>query len=172
MRTKAVVWLVVVGLLTACVAIAGEATLKKCLPASNDISGWSVVSGTYKFGEGSGIADIYNGGYEKLIEAGMKCACVQHYKNGSRSINVYCNEFESAAKASSFYAEETKEGTWTSVAGVSTAAKYKKSSSVVVGHIHRGKVHAKVVAVGTSDEQVAAVQNFLKKISARIAQNY
>ncbi len=172
MKSKAVAWVVVVGLLAACVALAAEATLKKCLPASNEISGWSAVSGTYKYGEGSGIADIYNGGYEKYLEKGMKSACVQNYKSGSRSINVYCNEFESAGKASSFYSGETSGGGWTSVSGVSTAAKYKKSSSVVVGHVHRGKVHAKVVAVGTSDEQVTAVQNFLKKISARIGQNY
>jgi len=148
-----------------------DTKLGKCLPTSGDVSGWSVVSSTYKYGEGDGIADIYNGGYEKYVDQGMEAACTQNYKNGDRRINVFCNQFSSSGKAQSFYDSYVTGSGWTTVSA-SERAKYKKSSSTVVGHVQRGRVHAKVVAPGTSDAQVQAVQAFLKKISTRIGQNY
>ena len=101
MTTKrAIMTLIGVSLLVAA-ALAGPADTKlgRCLPKSGDVSGWQAVSSSYKYGSGNGIADIYNGGYEKLLQKGMKAACTQNYSNDSRRINVYGNEFDTAANA-------------------------------------------------------------------------
>ncbi len=156
----------------AAMAAPADTKLGRCLPKTGEVSGWEAVASSYKYGSGNGIADIYNGGYEKLLNKGMKAACTQNYRNGSRRINAYANEFDSAGNAKAYYNEETAGGGWSSVSGVSEGAKYKKTSSVVVGHVYRGKVHAKVVAQGTSDAQVEAVKAFLKKLSEKIGKEY
>jgi hypothetical protein len=174
MRTKlAILTLTAVALIVA-VAIAGPSDTKlgKTLPKSGEVSGWDAVSSSYKYGSGHGIADIYNGGYEKLLEDGMEAACTQNYKNDSRRINVYANEFDTSSNAKGFFNDETEGSGWSSVGGVREGAKYKKTSSVVVGHVYRGKVHAKVVAQGTSDAQVDAVKDFLKELSKQIGKEY
>jgi len=148
-----------------------DTKLGRCLPTSGEVSGWTIMEGTYKYGEGSGIADIYNGGYEKLLDKGMTAACVQSYKNGNRNLNVYCDEFSAAEKAKAYYNGETSGDGWTTVS-VSEGAKWKKTSSVVIGLLYRGKVHAKVVAKGATDQQVEAVKSFLTKLSSRIGTNY
>lgn len=170
---RAVMTLVGVSLLVAA-ALAGPADTKlgRCLPRSGDVSGWEAVASSYKYGTGHGIADIYNGGYEKLLEKGMRAACTQNYRNDTRRINAYANEFDTAANARAYYGEETSGSGWSAVGGVSEGAKFKKTSSVVVGHVYRGKIHAKVVAQGTSDAQVQAVQAFLRKLSERIDREY
>ncbi|NLN89440.1 MAG: hypothetical protein GX134_04685 [candidate division WS1 bacterium] len=174
MTTKrAIMTLIGVSLLVAAaLAAPADTKLGRCLPKSGDVSGWQAVSSSYKYGSGNGIADIYNGGYEKLLQKGMKAACTQNYSNDSRRINVYGNEFDTAANAKAYYNSETSGSGWSAVSGASEGAKYKKTSSVVVGHVYRGKVHAKVVAQGTSDAQVAAVQAFLRKLSEKIGKEY
>jgi hypothetical protein len=174
MRDSRFPWILAVVAIVASIALAagpGDTKLGRCLPTGSEVSGWNIMEGTYKYGEGSGIADIYNGGYEKLIEKGMKAACVQSYKNGSRNLNVYCDEFGSTAQAKDYYNGETSGSGWNSLTA-GDGAKYKKTSSVVIGHLYKGKVHAKVVAKGTGDEQVDAVKSFLNKIATRIGQNY
>lgn len=174
MRDSRFPWILAVVAIVASIAWAagpGDTKLGRCLPTGNEISGWNIMASTYKYGEGSGIADIYNGGYEKLIEKGMKAACVQSYKNGSRNLNVYCDEFGSSAQAKDYHNGETSGSGWNSLTA-GDGAKYKKTSSVVIGHLYKGKVHAKVVAKGTGDEQVEAVKSFLQKIGTRIGQNY
>ena len=139
MTTKrAIMTLIGVSLLVAA-ALAGPADTKlgRCLPKSGDVSGWQAVSSSYKYGSGNGIADIYNGGYEKLLQKGMKAACTQNYSNDSRRINVYGNEFDTAANAKAYYNSETSGSGWSAVSGASEGAKYKKTSSVVVGHVYR-----------------------------------
>ena len=161
MTTKrAIMTLIGVSLLVAA-ALAGPADTKlgRCLPKSGDVSGWQAVSSSYKYGSGNGIADIYNGGYEKLLQKGMKAACTQNYSNDSRRINVYGNEFDTAANAKAYYNSETSGSGWSAVSGASEGAKYKKTSSVVVGTFI-GVGACQVVAQGTSDAQVAAVRPF------------
>lgn len=173
--SRLAVGLCLLGTIAAVVAYAAspsDTKIGRCLPVNGDISGWEIVSGSYKYGSGNGISDIYNGGYEKLIEAGMTKACTQTYRNGNRRINVYADEFETASQAKSYTEKQTSGTGWTAVGGAPESAKYKATSSVVIGHLYRGKVHSKVVAQGTSTEQVEAVKAFLKKISARIASNY
>ncbi len=175
MRHQRAFWITPLVALIATVAFAadpGDTKLGKCLPTDNEVSGWSVTGGTYKYGEGNGIADIYNGGFEKLVQQGMKAACVQSYANGSRNANVYCNEFGSGDQAKNYFNSETGNGSGWSSLSAGDGARYKKTSSVVVGHLYKGKVHAKVVAKGTGDEQVEAVKAFLQKLATRIGQNY
>jgi hypothetical protein len=174
MRETRIPWVLLVVVVLASIALAaaspGDTKLGRCLPAGSDISGWSIMDGTYNYGEGSGISNIYNGGYEKLVEKGMKSACVQSYRNESRRLTVYCNEFGSSQQAKAYYDEAEGSG-WTTVS-VTEGAKYKTVSSTVIGHLYRGKIHAKVVAKGTGAEQIEAVKSFLQKLSTRIGQNY
>jgi hypothetical protein len=168
-RTPVLLFALMALIVSVAIAGPGDKRLGRCLPTSGEISGWNVVGDSYRYGEGSGTHDIYNG--DAIVNSGLDAACSQSYKNNGNRITVYCNEFNSRAKSKSWYDDHTTGSGWNSVS-VSESGKYKVVSSTVVGHLYRGQVHARIVVYGTGDSQISALKSFMQKVSSRVGQNY
>lgn len=163
--------------LAATAAIAAKITVGQCLPASDEVKGWKVIDGTYKeCREPNELMDLYNGGWEVYRDAGITRAATQSYKK-DKQIVVYIHEFSTADKAAAYYKKEVdaaarRGGGSTKVEVQGGQAAYSVAGPVTTGNLVRGKVHARVNAMGTTDESKQGTAGFLQAIAKKVGQNY
>ncbi len=172
----AVVAAMALGAAAVIAASPGETKLGKCLPTNNEVAGWTIIANTYKYcPTPNSLSELYDGGFEVYVEAGIIKAASQGYKRGSKKIIVYIHEFKTATQCKSYWSKEVKrygERYGKTTVTARDGAAYSKVGPQVIGNIYRGKVHAKVVALGTDKGQQEATAAFMKKISERIGKNY
>ena len=165
--------LAVVGLVGA-VAYAAI-TIGKVLPPSDAVAGWKIVPKTYKeCPNAGGLAELYDGGWEKYRDAGIVAAATQTYKGSSKQIVIYAHQFSSAEKAKAYYtsAQKKAKGKVTSVQVAGGQAFYSVTGPATVGNVVRGKVQYQVAAMGSTTDMPQAVASFLKVLANRVGQVY
>lgn len=174
---KTALALVAVFVLSATAVIAARITVGLCLPGSDEVKGWKVIDATYKeCRETDELMDLYNGGWEVYRDAGIVKAATQSYKK-DKQIVVYIHEFSSADKAAAYYKKEVEAaakrgGGSTKVEVQGGQAAYSVAGPVTTGNMLRGKIHARVNAMGTTDESKQGTAGFLQGIAKKVGQNY
>ncbi|HOS93503.1 MAG TPA: hypothetical protein PLD23_09200 [Armatimonadota bacterium] len=170
---RAIAALVVIGLCSA--AAYAAITIGKVLPPSDAVAGWKIVPKTYKeCPNPSGLAELYDGGWEKYRDAGIIAAATQTYKGSAKQIVIYAHEFSSAERAKAYYASAQKnaKGKITSVQVAGGQAFYSVTGPATVGNVVRGKVQCQVAAMGSTADMQQAVAAFLKVLANRVGQVY
>jgi len=81
-----------------------RASEESLLEIANDIpvNGWSALQDSTTYGDGEGIADIYDGGYEIYTNAGVIDALRRLYVNGDEYIEVTVHRMQSPQSALAF----------------------------------------------------------------------
>ena len=69
------------------------------------VAGWNLLKDSTIYGSGSGLADIYDGGYEVYTNAGVVEALRRMYVKGEEYIEVTVHSMKSPDAAGAFLAE-------------------------------------------------------------------
>jgi hypothetical protein len=85
-------------------AHASEATLAK-IAVDNPVSGWSVLQDSTVYGQGDGLTNIYDGGYQAYTGAGVLEALRRIYVKGDTYIEATVHGMQSARSAKTFLAD-------------------------------------------------------------------
>lgn len=86
------------------VALAGESALKKLLPKGGEISGWSIYADTYQYcASPDELYEIYDGGDQEWIDAGVVEAAQQVYTKGNLRMVVTVHRMKTWQRAKALY---------------------------------------------------------------------
>jgi len=136
------------------------------LPGSAEVEGWNVVEDSLTYcATPDSLPDIYDGGYQDYVDAGVKQAVVQAYSSGESLILAYIHEMGSPEQAKAIGEEfrksledgsesvkalEMKDGAFIYLGGGQSA-----------GYLWHGPFYCNVVALGEEEAQQDAVEEFL-----------
>ncbi|MDO8683167.1 MAG: hypothetical protein Q7N50_06765 [Armatimonadota bacterium] len=89
---------------------ANQAPVIRLLPTSKDkgFAEWKPVSGSLQYAKGDGLTDIYNGGYEEYLRAGVVDAARNLYMRKSDVMELTVHTMKSDKAAKAFFIGETK----------------------------------------------------------------
>lgn len=94
--------------LTPLLAASPQAELKGVLPGK-ELAGWRVVADTYLYVAGNDLTQIYNGGFERYLKAGVTAAAQQTYQ-GPGTLTVTAHAMRTEREALAFYKSERPTG--------------------------------------------------------------
>ncbi len=91
-----------------CVAsFASQDPLIKFFPDSG-FKGWTLIKDSHLYGKGSGLTEVYDGGYKEYLDAGVLEASKQTYKNATVFADLTIHRMKSPASAKAFYDKQLK----------------------------------------------------------------
>ena len=143
------------------------------LPAGEEMENWVVVEDSQTYcADPDSLTDMYDGGYEKYVDAGVQQAAVQAYESNDELILVYLHEMTSAKEAEAIYKDSY--GSLEEGSGTLNELELKDGGFVYVGeeqssaYLWRDRFYCNVVGLGEEEGTQKAVQEFLELVGKKI----
>lgn len=149
------------------------------LPASKDVSGWSVYPKTLtSCPKASDLHEIYDGGDGLYIKNGVVEAALQLYRKSPPSTGkatltaeVTVHRMKSASQAKSFgkyWSKQTEPKNILNRPAIKDGAFLAHEGSTVAGYLWRGAYFVTVTINATGKDAEAAAMGFLKAVAAKV----
>ena len=89
---------------------AGQPAVTRLLPGANDkaLPGWKPLADGLQYGKGESLTNIYDGGYQDYVDAGVVDAARNLYQRGKDMVEVTVHTMKSARAAEAFFNREVK----------------------------------------------------------------
>lgn len=151
-----------------------EAAVLALLPEGGEVEGWSVAEDSLTYcPKPDSLPDIYDGGYEYYVEAGVQQAAVQAYASDADLALVYVHEMASPEQAEAIFEDsrDSVEGG----SGTLSIVELKDGAFLYVGggqssgYLWQDRFYCNMVAGGEGESQQNAVGQFMGLLAEKIA---
>ncbi|MDO8588261.1 MAG: hypothetical protein Q7T82_14630 [Armatimonadota bacterium] len=154
----------------------------KILPIAKDagLKGWKAVPDAQQYAKGKDLTDIYDGGYERYLEAGVLDAARNLYQRGPDIVEVTVHTMKSKKTAETFFDTEIKANKANrirfSLPGMRGAAAQPKHEMAIaysqeqsLGYAYAGKYYITVTSMYGGAKARNEIGGFLETILKKAA---
>lgn len=152
--------------------VAGAALLSR-LPTSNEIAGWTVMTGGDRAATNQqGLYSLYDGAAPEMIRQGIALASQRVYKRDAKRLTIEVYKFATPAQAKTYYSARKAEishskafrATGSSVSGVARAI----SGRTYVAYLWQQQLCCTMSVNGTTVAEKTALEAFAASIGKKI----
>jgi len=145
----------------------------KLLPSAKELKGWKEVAGSFRFGKGESLTEIYDGGYMLYIDNGVQEAAqkIYHKDNVYLTLTTHFMKSQKASKAFvAYWKKMFKNEKLTKTKGVGEGFTMS-SNGATMTYWSNERVFVTLMATNDGKEGVEAVSTALKVIVQKMKKN-